>query len=65
MYLLACNGHHVNEVRGYIKSFAVQIIFHLERWEVTHGTISSFNPLMNKMGTSVICGRVSSLGQYW
>lgn len=31
----------------------------------TYGMISSFNPLRNRIGTSVILGRMSSLGQYW
>ena len=30
-----------------------------------YGIISSFNPLRNRMGMSVIWGRTSSLGQSW
>lgn len=42
--------------------------FYLEKYEdldkrVTHGIISSFNPLKNRMGICVIWGNVSSLGQ--
>ena len=31
----------------------------------TYGTISSFKPLMNRIGMSVIEGRTSLLGQIW
>jgi hypothetical protein len=31
----------------------------------TYGMISSFSPLRKRIGTSVILGRISSLGQYW
>ena len=31
----------------------------------THGTISSFKPLMNRIGTSIIEGRTSLLGHIW
>lgn len=32
---------------------------------VTYGTISSRKPLRKSMGMSVICGIISSVGQYW
>ena len=32
-------------------------------FRITHGTISSLRPLKNRIGTSVIFGKVSSLGQ--
>lgn len=58
---------------GLSESLAVNFFFGREKSVVvvldirtiTYGTISSFNPLIKRIGTLVICGITSLLGQIW
>ena len=60
--------HMVRAIQRFISNyfFSRTIDFHdvCSAKTITYGTISSFSPLIKRIGTVVICGITSLLGQY-